>query len=222
MAHLITVAGSKIPLQGGQSYLFGRGRRCDVVVDDSACSRKHARIALSHRGDLAYLEDLHSRNGSFVNGERVGGRAPLEDGSRIRLGATVFLVRLREESEDELTDTGTTAFEEAGLGAEIQGGELSAYGALDLLKLLLHGHSDLTLHVALPDGAARVELRGGEIVAALCGGLDGFNALVKLGRAGAGIFWVTESSEPVERNVKQPTSHLLAELARCIGVHAPA
>ena len=74
--------------RGGQ--VLGRksvsGTSCDVVVSDSMCvSRRHCRIAFD--GDC-YIEDVDSKNGTFVNGAPVsaGKRMPLRDGSKISLG----------------------------------------------------------------------------------------------------------------------------------------
>lgn len=74
--------------QGGQilGRKAGSGTNCDIAVSDSMCvSRKHCRIAY---GDGWYIEDVDSKNGTFVNGARVfvGKRMPLRDGCRISLG----------------------------------------------------------------------------------------------------------------------------------------
>lgn len=68
----------------GESLTFGRGLENDVVLDSLTVSREHARL---ERTDGLFLEDLGSRNGTFVNGQRVQ-RARVGPGDRIRLGAT--------------------------------------------------------------------------------------------------------------------------------------
>lgn len=68
----------------GEALRFGRGLDNDVVLDSLSVSRDHAR--LTRAGDLA-IEDLGSRNGTFVNGQRIQ-RARVAPGDRIRLGAT--------------------------------------------------------------------------------------------------------------------------------------
>lgn len=63
--------------------VLGRDKGCDVVLTDETVSRKHARIV---RGaDGYYLEDLQSRNGTFLNGRRVNGPIRLRDGDGFRL-----------------------------------------------------------------------------------------------------------------------------------------
>lgn len=69
----------------------GRDQMADLTVDDAGVSRIHFR--LEHRGSGVWVSDEGSRNGTFVNGERVpdaGVLAPL--GSVIRAGKTLLVV----------------------------------------------------------------------------------------------------------------------------------
>ncbi|NBD34544.1 MAG: FHA domain-containing protein, partial [Chloroflexi bacterium] len=70
----------------------GRSSQNDVVLQDAKVSRHHARIERRQAG--YYLVDLHSSNGSFVNGRRVE-HALLHHGDEIRLGNAVMEFRLR-------------------------------------------------------------------------------------------------------------------------------
>jgi predicted component of type VI protein secretion system len=71
---------------------IGRSPANDVALDwDREVSRDHAR--LEHDGTGWALVDDGSRNGSFVDGERVLGRRRLQDAQIIRLGRTVLLYR---------------------------------------------------------------------------------------------------------------------------------
>lgn len=90
---------SPIPLARGV-HVVGRGRSCDLILSDSVVSRRHARI----RVDAAIrVEDLGSRNGTYVNDTRVEGAVTLEFGDHVRLGRACF--QLREEGASE-TETG--------------------------------------------------------------------------------------------------------------------
>jgi hypothetical protein len=64
--------------------IIGRGRSCDVVLDDKTVSGRHARLAY-HHGQW-WLEDLVSTNGTFLNGELVGVAVVLTHGDQIRCG----------------------------------------------------------------------------------------------------------------------------------------
>jgi serine phosphatase RsbU (regulator of sigma subunit) len=83
--------GQTFPLTG-ESTVLGRHPECSIVLEAGAISRQHARILKA--GDDFYLEDLHSRNGTFLNGERVDGRARLSDGDELKVCDLVFTVHL--------------------------------------------------------------------------------------------------------------------------------
>ena len=217
MPYLVTVSGSRIPLRRGQAYSLGRGMDCDIVVEDAACSRRHAQISVAQAADAAFVEDLGSRNGTFLNGEPVRSRTAVREGTRLQVGASIFLVRLKEDTvESEFADTGTVAFDQGIREHDLDGGEISRYGIVDLLKLVFNAQRNVTVHVALANEHALIEVRAGEVLAADYSGLQGFNALVKLGRQNSGIFWLVETEDPVERNVHEPAVRLLAELQRCL------
>lgn len=68
--------------------MLGRGVDCDIVILGSTVSRRHARISTSEIHSV--LEDLGSRNGTFVNGDRLSAPHPLHDGDQIGLGSEVL------------------------------------------------------------------------------------------------------------------------------------
>jgi pSer/pThr/pTyr-binding forkhead associated (FHA) protein len=72
---------------------LGRSHENQVVVPDPRASRRHALI--QRADDRFWLEDLGSTNGTYHNGARVRERTPLQDGDRIRIGATEFTFHLR-------------------------------------------------------------------------------------------------------------------------------
>jgi pSer/pThr/pTyr-binding forkhead associated (FHA) protein len=70
---------------------LGRSSHCDITLPDAEVSRQHAR--LEWRPDGLYLVDTNSTNGTYVHGHRVA-QARLRGGERIRIGSTVFTIRL--------------------------------------------------------------------------------------------------------------------------------
>lgn len=68
---------------------LGRDITNDIVLNDRETSRHHLRLMRS--GDTMTIEDLGSTNGTFVNGKRVSGVTPLQNGDMIGLGETVTL-----------------------------------------------------------------------------------------------------------------------------------
>ena len=77
------------------------GRESDAVawIDSSTVSRRHARIVVGTEG--AVLEDLGSRNGTFVGGRRIEAPVPLHDRDEIRLGSVTMTFRVWTASETE-------------------------------------------------------------------------------------------------------------------------
>lgn len=72
---------------GAQGIILGRDPESDIVIDDDRASREHAHIRPSARGWI--IEDLHSTNGTRVNGFRSSAQLLL-DSDVITIGATVF------------------------------------------------------------------------------------------------------------------------------------
>src|SRR5262245_40742759 len=67
------------------THVIGRHRSCDVMLDSSHVSRRHARVHVSRQGML--VEDLQSANGVYVNGNRVLTEpVRLRNGDRLVLG----------------------------------------------------------------------------------------------------------------------------------------
>ncbi len=67
---------------------LGRGLNVDLTIPDRLSSRFHCSIEF--KNNAWYISDLKSRNGTFVNGERIQ-EAQLSPGDRIRIGETVLL-----------------------------------------------------------------------------------------------------------------------------------
>ncbi len=68
---------------------LGRDISNDIVINDRETSRHHLRLTRSDDG--LTIEDLGSTNGTFVNGKRISGITPLQNGDMIGLGETVTL-----------------------------------------------------------------------------------------------------------------------------------
>ena len=98
-----SVPGRIVPLEK-DSAIFGRHPDCDIVLDSGAVSRQHARI-VNVEGKL-YLEDLRSRNGTFVNGKQIHQPHLLEEGDRITLCDMVFIFRKDPSQVLPGTDSG--------------------------------------------------------------------------------------------------------------------
>ena len=85
---------------------FTVGRNAEAALSiywDDQVSGLHAELQ-QLGGELTLVDDGLSRNGSYVNGERVHGRRRLRDGDRLRFGRTVVLVRRPADGEHRATE----------------------------------------------------------------------------------------------------------------------
>jgi hypothetical protein len=79
-------AGGKVVALGGERATLGRAVGNDIALADDEVSRWHA--VLERFGPHWYVRDLSSRNGTTVNGQRVGTERRLQPGDRIQIGRT--------------------------------------------------------------------------------------------------------------------------------------
>jgi serine phosphatase RsbU (regulator of sigma subunit) len=71
--------------------LIGRQPDAGVFLDSLSVSRKHARVL--HQAGSYFVEDLGSSNGTYVNGVRIGGRAPLTENDTLEVGPYALALR---------------------------------------------------------------------------------------------------------------------------------
>ena len=94
------------PLADGEN-LVGRDPRCTVWIDASGVSRRHARISVTRDG--ATLEDLESRNGTFLGSRRLAAAHALADGDLIELGSATMTFRMWSDASPPETERMTRA-----------------------------------------------------------------------------------------------------------------
>ena len=91
-------------------YYIGRDPANDIVVDDPEVSRRHARIYL--QGQYFVVEDMGSRNGVIVNGEKINSPCMLRAGEVFSLGETTSfqMESPRVDSVDTVAAPGRQAY----------------------------------------------------------------------------------------------------------------
>ena len=92
-AHVYRLVGRdrEITLMEGDN-LLGRGPDSLLWIDDENVSRRHARIRI--RQGSAVLEDLGSKNGTYLAGRKISEPATLRDGDKIRIGPQTLTFRV--------------------------------------------------------------------------------------------------------------------------------
>jgi len=85
-------AGAEFSLYPDNSYILGKDpNTSDVVFHDLSVSRQQAKLSVSNEQKV-YLEDLQSRNGTYVNGELLSEKKELSSQDLVAIGTTSFLV----------------------------------------------------------------------------------------------------------------------------------
>jgi hypothetical protein len=77
--------------EGRPPFEVGRGRELDLALNDPEVSRRHARF--ESQNGIVYLDDLHSSNGTFLNGRRVTEAIEVREGDAVDAGTTRMRVK---------------------------------------------------------------------------------------------------------------------------------
>ena len=96
---LLLCGGREIPLQPGANIL-GRTGEGIIALDATSVSRQHARVTIAE--GQAVIEDLGSKNGTWVGPVEVTGPTPLRNGDPIRLGS--LIVTIHSSANDMTTE----------------------------------------------------------------------------------------------------------------------
>ncbi|MES2199652.1 MAG: type III secretion system inner membrane ring subunit SctD [Chlamydiota bacterium] len=95
-------AGAEFSLYPGASYILGKDPDIsDVVFHDLSVSRQHAKLTITE-DEKAFLEDLKSRNGTYVNGESLAEKKELSSQDLVALGTTSFLIIDQEQIHETI------------------------------------------------------------------------------------------------------------------------
>jgi DNA-binding winged helix-turn-helix (wHTH) protein len=92
-----------IVLPNGAS-IIGRDPDCLVWLDASGVSRRHARIEVERGGAAVRIQDLGSKNGTFVDGVAVPGTVPVANGSVIQIGSVELTLRVWSRAQTAETE----------------------------------------------------------------------------------------------------------------------
>jgi DNA-binding winged helix-turn-helix (wHTH) protein len=87
----MTLGDRRFPLAAG-TFVIGRAPDAAIQIDSGGVSRLHARILVS--GREARIEDLGSKNGTFVDGRPVSAPRILNDGAEVRVGPIALMFRV--------------------------------------------------------------------------------------------------------------------------------
>jgi len=79
------------------SLIVGRSESCDIQVTEGHPSREHARVGV--RAGMLRVEDLHSTNGTFVNGQKISAATDLSLADVVKFGDEAFSVQTPDQPD---------------------------------------------------------------------------------------------------------------------------
>lgn len=91
----------EIPLSEGETIL-GRDHLAGVCIHSEKVSRRHARLVVER--DRIVLEDLGSKNGTYVRGERIDAPVRLKDRDEFRIGSATMMLRAVTDAHSTQTE----------------------------------------------------------------------------------------------------------------------
>ncbi|MBI3837993.1 MAG: SpoIIE family protein phosphatase [Planctomycetia bacterium] len=134
--------GEELPITGDRAVL-GRHPDCDIVLDAASVSRQHAQIL---KDDAQYyVEDLHSRNGTFVNGRQIQGRQLLQNGDRLKI-CDLALTFYADQPSDRLPEPTQTSSSGLALMVDDAGSTATSTIVSKLDVISSHGSVRLTVN----------------------------------------------------------------------------
>src|SRR2546430_4192637 len=159
--------GGEFPLRMNREIIIGRSSDLDMVLVEDMVPRRHAKI--SSTDNDVYIQDMGSTNGTFVNGEKIAGRAQLHEGDRILVGTSIIKLVAVEGSIAQQSEAEARRRLEA--GAQQRGatqgrpmsGVIEEIPLPDLLQLLSTSRKSGVLSVNNGVSIGKIFLRKGQI-----------------------------------------------------------
>jgi hypothetical protein len=133
------LAGHRWTLSNDE-MMIGRGNDADIVLPERQVSRYHSKIL--YRDGRYLLEDLGSKNGTFLNGQQVTGTVPIQDGDEIQIALCVRMLFVGTDATVPLSfdlprrDSAGMVLEENRRTVSIHGQELDPPLSLAQFRLL--------------------------------------------------------------------------------------
>jgi len=182
--------GREFPLPPDLTIVIGRVSDVDILMLDEKVSRKHAKIS-THRGQV-FIEDLASRNGTFVNGARIRS-TELKEGDQILIGtSTMKLMSLGDAKprppQPAPPMSAPAPSNPAPAASALLSGSIHEMPLPDLLQLFSNSRKSGVLTIRSNRGVGKVYLREGQVYHAE---IDG-NPIVKARKAFYRMFAWTE------------------------------
>jgi pSer/pThr/pTyr-binding forkhead associated (FHA) protein len=158
--------GGEFPLRMNREIIIGRSSDLDMVLVEDMVSRRHAKISSTETE--VYIQDMGSTNGTFVNGEKIAGRALLHEGDRILVGTSIIKVvavegQLANQSEAEARRRLEAGAQRQATSGRPMSGVIEEIPLPDLLQLLSTSRKSGVLTVNNGVSMGKIYLRKGAL-----------------------------------------------------------
>ena len=195
-------SGTHFPISEDGKNIVGRGLDCHIVIDDPLCSREHASFVF--RKGSWWVCDLESRNGTYVEGEKIS-EFELQQGSQIKLGGTIFTFSAdgKIPSKQPSENKKTVVLEERALTSK------TSQWAYDTLKQFESGKD---LHFLFENSIRLLKANSPADVMEIC--LS--NLMGRTNASAAGFLWVNDIGELMPNLVIPPEKADLLRLDESI------
>jgi hypothetical protein len=211
--------GREFPLPQDLYIVIGRVSDVDVLLLDEKVSRKHAKI--STHGGKVMIEDLASRNGTFVNGARIRTTELKEDDLIIIGSSTMKLLsvgELKPRAIPSAAPAGAQIPEGPAAGSALISGSIREMSLPDLLQLFNNSRKSGVMTIHSDRGVGKVYLREGQVYHAEIEG----NTIVKSRKAFYRMFGWTDGTfdlrpagdHHVTEEITESTTSLILEGVR--------
>lgn len=90
---VVLVGANSVGQDLDKPVTIGRSRKCDIRVESESVSKRHASITLNREEGAYFLIDTESRNGTFINGQKIvpNQKTDLWSGAYVSFGDAVFV-----------------------------------------------------------------------------------------------------------------------------------
>jgi hypothetical protein len=228
--YLVSAARRAHRLRPDRAYVFGREEGVDIVLQDALVSRRHAELSWNEAEGCWEMKDLGSRNGVFVNGNRIPGPTRMDDGFQLQIGGQVYRLHMLPPGGDPAS-LGNQApqisnIETMGPGFNLQDianqgatftGEVTGGGVLDLLQFFQATNKSGRLDLVGGANLASVWIHGGAPVHATFDASKGMEALIFLAKTPPPRFaFHADAPAAAERTLQGSMQGILMEVARML------
>ena len=159
--------GGEFPLRSNREIVIGRSSDLDMVLVEDMVSRRHAKITTTDAEIL--IQDVGSTNGTFVNGEKITGRARLQEGDRILVGTSIIKVVAVDAQTANQSEAEARRRLEAGAARQSSSAGRPMSGVIeeiplpDLLQLLSTSRKSGVLAVTAGGLVGKIYFRKGQV-----------------------------------------------------------